>query len=142
MDCPGGIDLYVCVSLRISDSSHRTSENLHVANLYVSARGHAQIIENNDGFLQRQGSIHEVGAVQLLTGLFPDDLPDDVVNFFQRRLDGVRKMPALKSGPGDLDHDGVNEVPRDGLLPRGRRGTRGKGNEGCSLILLQTENLD
>src|SRR5437870_11155894 len=99
------------MSLWISDSSHGSRENLHVSDLNVPSGRRGEIVQNDYRPFNGKGSVHQVGSIVFLAGFLPDDLPHDIVNFLQGRLDSVRKVPAFKSGPGDLDDDWMHAFP-------------------------------
>ena len=112
------VRVQVAMCLRIADAGHRPGEYLHVALLHVLvAVGHHRT-EFDHGSGRRERCGHQSCAIEFPASLVFEDHLDGIVDFLERRLDGVAKKSGIKPRTGQRPDAGMNERPE----PIGRVG--------------------
>jgi hypothetical protein len=98
----------VCV--RVANARHRASEDLHVALLHIPIAVSNHRTEFDNGSDRRKGGRHQSCAIEFPASLIFVDQLDDIVDFFERRFDGVAEKSRVKPGTGERLDAGMNEL--------------------------------
>ena len=107
------IGIKVTGCLRVPNSGHRPSEDLHVALLNVAVSLRRKRRKANNGILHGECCRHHACAIEFAAGRFAHNSLDCIIDdLLERRFHSITEEACFKAGPCQRSDSRMNELPK------------------------------
>ena len=106
------IGIKVTVCLRVPNSGHRSSEDLHVALLNVAVSLRRKRRKANKGILHGERSRHQASAIEFAAGRFAHNSLNCIVDLLERCFHSITEEPCFETRTCQCSDSRMNELPK------------------------------